>query len=116
MTGPRPGETWQLLFGRIVGIGKAAIVAPEPFGSGRRLLYILAVGGKWVTAANPVTLQVGQVHVRDWPKHRPRRIDDNRARGLRRLKEQRAALNRQGVPIAAKTLRGHLARIERGLK
>jgi hypothetical protein len=56
------------------------------------------------------------VHVRDWPKHRPRCIDDNRARGLRRFKERRAALNRQGVPIAARTLRGHLARIERGLK
>ncbi len=116
MTGPRPGETWQLLFGGIIGTGKSATVVPEPFGSGRRLLYVLAVGGKWITAANPVTLQLGQVHTDDWPAHRPRRIDDNRRRGLRRFKEQRAALNRQGVPIAGKTLRGYLARIERGLK
>lgn len=116
MTGPRPGETWQLLFGGIRGVGKSAIAAPEPFGSGRRLLYILAVGAKWITAANPVTLQFGQVHADDWSTHRPRRIDDNRRRGLRRFKERRAALKRLGVPFAAKSLRGHLARIERGLK
>lgn len=113
---PKPGEIWQLHFGAIEGSGANAKVLPEPFGSGRRLLFILASGRKWVLAANPATLELGKVHIRDWPKHRPQCVDANTRRALRRVRARRARMKRLAVPFAVKTLRKYLGALERGLR
>lgn len=93
---PERGQMWQLLFGAIERRGTQTYLLPEPWGSGRRLLVVLAIGRTWITAVDPSTLHIDRVHVKDWPKHRPQLVDNRPGRALRALRAKRAEFNRLG--------------------